>query len=63
MGICEPILKVECDKCGDSSEYDLTMLAGGGWDDRNLKRQMDRDGWVIKGHDVFCSNCAPESAP
>jgi hypothetical protein len=60
MGINEPTIKVECDKCGESDEYDLTMLAGGGWDDRNLKRKMERGGWVIVGPDAFCSNCAPE---
>lgn len=63
MGINDPVIKVECDKCGVVDDYDMTALAGGGWDDRNLKRKMTRDGWQVSGHDTYCLNCAtPESS-
>lgn len=57
MPICEPTIKVECDKCGDAEDYDLTMLAGGGWDDRNLRRNMERHKWKIDGDMTICEAC------
>lgn len=64
MAIGEPIIHVECDKCGYVSDpYDLTMLAGGGWDARNLPRKLARDGWKVNGEEAICAECSEKSAP
>lgn len=63
MPICEPYIHVECDKCGEVSDgMDLTMLAGGGWDARNIKRRLERNGWRVTGgkahgEETICPEC------
>lgn len=57
MSIESPIIRVECDKCGEVDEYGMTSLAGGGWDDRNLAAAMKRDGWVQRDGRDICSGC------
>jgi hypothetical protein len=54
----EPLMTVSCDRCETyEDEYGLTSLARGGWDDRNVQRQMERNGWkTIDGEDI-CPDC------
>ena len=62
MGICEPRIRVECDKCGVSDEYEMTLLAGGAWDDRNLEKKLIRDKWFVNGEETICPECMEEEA-
>lgn len=58
MPICEPYIHVECDKCGEVTDgFDLTPLAGGGWDDRNVKPKLKRWGWRVTGNETICTEC------
>jgi len=61
--ILSPTIKVECDECSDDEEYSMTALAGGGWDDRNLARAMEKDGWITVGDRHFCGGCAEDTPP
>jgi len=54
-------ITVTCDVCGESNEeVDLTALAGGGWDDRNVKRWLERYGWLVDGDRDICPDCQEE---
>ncbi|HZO51358.1 MAG TPA: hypothetical protein VFB63_01510 [Bryobacteraceae bacterium] len=58
MPIGEAVIHVECDKCGEVTDpMDLTSLAGGGWDARNIKPRLKKDGWVINGEETICPDC------
>lgn len=51
-------ISVECDNCGDSVSYELTKLAAPGeWDQRNLMKQMEKDGWTVYGDKTYCDAC------
>ncbi len=60
MARTEPMIFVECDKCGDSWEFGLTPLAGGGWDDRNMSRALEKEGWLVSEENEFCEECRNE---
>jgi len=52
-------MDARCDECGEMSHsMDLTMLAGGGWDDRNVKPELKRMGWTIDGERTVCPECS-----
>jgi hypothetical protein len=58
MPIGEAHIHVECDKCGEVTDaMDLTMLAGGGWDARNIPAKLRRWGWRTSGDATICSAC------
>jgi len=59
--IGDPIVIVTCDKCKVTYEYGLTELAGGGWDDRNLEKDMRRDSWTSKNGEDLCYDCSREA--
>jgi hypothetical protein len=57
--ISDPEILATCDECGYEEYYNLTVTARG-WDDRDLKAQMERNGWrEIDGRDL-CADCAME---
>lgn len=61
MPVGEAHIHVECDKCDFVSDpYSLTMLAGGGWDARNLKTKLRNEGWKINDatNETICPECA-----
>lgn len=59
MPICEPYITAECDKCGEPTEdMEMTRLANGGWDARNIKLWLRRDGWLVDGDTTTCPECA-----
>jgi hypothetical protein len=62
--INEPLITVTCDngECGYTAEYEMTALAGGGWDDRYLKTKMQKDGWVLDGDLTYCDTCSEDRA-
>jgi hypothetical protein len=56
----EPIIPYMCDVCEHETDFGLTALAGGGWDARNVKCEMERDGWLIEGDRHVCPDCREE---
>jgi hypothetical protein len=60
MGIGQAYVNVECDKCGELSDgMELTSLAGGGWDARNIANKLKRDGWTVRDFgDTICPECS-----
>jgi len=56
----EPTISVTCDKCGDEDDFELTSLAGGGWDARRIGKQLKKANWAtpngLKG-ETYCENC------
>lgn len=55
----DPVVHVECDRCGEISDgLGLTLLAGPAWDMRNIDAAIKRMGWRIDGDDTHvCDNC------
>lgn len=49
-------IKVECDfkDCGDDIEMQLTSLADGSWDERDIDKRLARYGWKKEGEKDFC---------
>lgn len=61
MPIGEPHISAECDICGQVTDpMDMTALAGGGWDARNIPAKLKRTGWLIEGDKLTCPDCQPE---
>lgn len=58
MPIGEAIIHVECDRCDHCSDpMHLTMLAGGGWDARNIPKKLTSEGWQVDGATTICPEC------
>ena len=58
MSRLDPTIRVMCDTCKEDYDFDLTALAGGAWDARTLKAQMQSDGWWFDGGDRhMCPSC------
>lgn len=57
MGIQEPRIEVICDGCNEAQDFELTKLAGDGWDARNLQRKLARYGWRVNGDITICPEC------
>jgi hypothetical protein len=56
-------ITVDCDRCGESlDEMPLTPLAGGGWDDRNVKRTLESYGWRVTKDADICDNCVADES-
>ena len=54
----EPRITLFCDTCHETFEFDLTSLAEGGWDDRNVKIDSEHYGWTWEGDDKHtCEEC------
>lgn len=53
---------VICDECETYDEQvELTALAGGGWDERNVDGQLKRHGWRKDGDRDICPACCEEA--
>lgn len=55
-----PVLLVTCDLCPHTIELELTDLADGGWDDRDVNEELDQSGWVIINGQDICEYCYVE---
>lgn len=57
--IRDPIVIVECDKCGDEEEHHLTRT-GRGWDDRGMEDGLRKAGWTVEdgGNITYCPDCS-----
>lgn len=56
----DPQITVTCDRCGEEDSFEMCSLAGGGWDLRNLPRQLQRAYWhAPNGVDgeTYCGDC------
>lgn len=56
-------IRVSCDKCEDpdmDEEVELTALACGGYDERNVDASLKRNGWKKDGERDICPNCAED---
>lgn len=63
MPINEPRITAECDVCFvETDPMELTMLAGGAWDDRNVKPTLIKWGWKVDGERTVCEECKEEDA-
>ena len=55
--ISDAYVRVECDDCSCEDEVELTATVRG-WDDRNVKSWLERNGWVILGeYRHVCEDC------
>jgi len=58
-----PMVSVTCDYCGDEDSLPLTPLAGGCYDERNIKGDLETRGWIsgeVNTH--YCTaECADEA--
>jgi len=54
--ISDAYVRVECDQggCVEFTEIQLTSLARGAYDKRNVKRELERMGWVVDGDVMTC---------
>lgn len=53
------LVKLTCDLCGHEEDFEMTALAGGGYDDRGVQDQSERMGWEWVGLDIhWCETCA-----
>lgn len=54
----EARISLYCDHCGVTEEFEMTPLANGGWDSRNLRNDSERVGWTWVGDDEHeCPEC------
>jgi hypothetical protein len=53
----EPLITVTCDRCMlESLEVGLTAT-GMGYDERNIDRELESNGWVATGSQDICPGC------
>lgn len=58
MPVSDGYVDVECDRCGYVCEHiEMIPLAGGGYDTRNVKGRLTRDGWRVLGTETVCEEC------
>lgn len=57
-----PKVWVTCDECLSMEEFDMTPLARGAWDMRDLVRSMQRAGWRAESLDGphVCPSCVED---
>jgi len=53
-------ITVECDgkDCHEEIDCELTSLASGGWDERNIDTRLARYGWTKDGDKDLCEECS-----
>jgi hypothetical protein len=65
MSRTDAFIYVNCDGtgCDMCEEVQLTALAGGAWDERDVSRELERMGWVVAGSKEYCDGCAWQTKP
>lgn len=54
----DPTISVTCDTCGTTfDDLEMTPLAGGGWDARNIPAMLKRYNWKVDGDTHTCDDC------
>ena len=58
--ISDAFVTATCDKCSATEDVELTALAGHAWDERNVKRHLERNGWRVDDDldHCICEECA-----
>lgn len=55
----DPTITIICDNCQTEIEMGLTAIARGGWDDRDINKSLEREGWPVFGSEShYCLDCA-----
>lgn len=59
--LLDPKVEIECNQCAHFEAFDLTALANSCYDERSVRSQSERAGWIWAGDNVhYCSeDCAP----
>jgi hypothetical protein len=60
MSKSDAYVLVRCDTCGEFEEIELTAIAGGGWDERNVAAGVARLGWRDEGDNIHTCNICLE---
>jgi len=57
-------IRVECsgDGCDLVEEIELTALARSSWDERNVTKALERQGWTAKEDEDYCEECSTQRA-
>ncbi|OFW47574.1 MAG: hypothetical protein A2163_00700 [Actinobacteria bacterium RBG_13_35_12] len=53
----EPSIAIICDSCKEELNMELTPLARGAYDERDIDQQLKRYGWVITDEEDICPEC------
>jgi len=59
--LSDPVVTMTCDgflTCRYEEEFGLTAIARGGYDDRDLRAESERAGWVWQQGKHICADCA-----
>lgn len=59
MAMSDPLILIECDKCGLKDECDLTSMAGRNlWSDAGVRSGFEADGWLFTDDGAtICEDC------
>ena len=50
-----------CDKCNHNEDFEMTALARGSYDTRDVRRRAEREGWIWQSDDSHvCESCIPD---
>jgi len=60
MSRSDACIHVSCDECGVDEEMSLCALAGGGWDERYIDDELERNGWTCADGRDLCESCSQE---
>jgi len=55
--LSDPMIEVTCDGpgCDDKITIGLTATARGGYDERNVKEEIEAAGWIVDGDCHYCT--------
>jgi hypothetical protein len=57
MSLSDAYIDVTCDGCHSIEQIQLTAMARGGWDERDLKYKLEDISWIIVGDLHYCEEC------
>jgi len=61
MSRSDAMITVTCDRCGEEMQVDLCATARGGYDERNVDRELEFHGWVIHDDQDICDECVRQA--
>jgi hypothetical protein len=57
----EPYVTIQCDRCSDKYERELSLVGSGSYTTRHLEKELKEEGWIIRGMDEhICPFCVDE---
>lgn len=58
----DPIVRMNCDKCGAVEELSLCSIAGRGWDMRAIDGEIKHLGWTgTQDTETICPECQEDA--